>query len=84
MEGSSHAKISSIRSAVSIELRLVTDRNRQTDRRTQGHGYSTRASIASSGQNAEEKMFKTSETLKRGKIKTLKKAIKTFIVNLSK
>jgi len=31
MEGSSHAKTSSIRSTVSIELRLVTDRQTQMD-----------------------------------------------------
>jgi len=35
VEGSSHAKTSSIRLAVSIELRLVTDSNRQTDTRPQ-------------------------------------------------
>ena len=48
MEGSSHAKPSSIRSSVSIEHRLVTDR--QTDGRTQGHGQ-YRGCIASRGKN---------------------------------
>ena len=49
VEGSSHAKTSSIRSSVSIELRLVTDR--QTDRHRHRHRHGavagTRASIAS-------------------------------------
>ena len=40
-------KTSSIRLAVSVELRLVADTDRHTDRQTQGHSYSTRASIAS-------------------------------------
>jgi len=43
LEGSSRAKTSAIRSAVSTEHRLVTDR--QTD----GHMHTTRASIASRG-----------------------------------
>jgi len=48
VKGSSRGKTSSIRSAASMELRLVTET--QTDRRTQGHSYSTRASIASRGE----------------------------------
>jgi len=40
-------KTSSIRLSVSVELRLVADTDRHTDRQTQGHSYSTRASIAS-------------------------------------